>query len=280
MPRFSRTWWGQKFIAALEEFTDAGRLGRGRSYAHNGRILSHKIEGGRVRAKVRGSINPYFGVYEEPIYTTTVALKPINRADWTALIADLSSRAGFISRLLMNEIPESIEEAFARHRLNLLPAGQGDFSTSCSCPDWGDPCKHVAGLCYLLASELDRDPFLLFELRGLARDQLHLELARSPLGQILAAELTPRPAPIVPVQSYFTRPTKAPANAMGTLKDFWTGPKRLPPVAEAGALTVPALLIKKHGDNPPFWKKDTSFVETMEGLYDRVRSKSPEMTSS
>ena len=27
--KFSRTWWGERFIKALEEFTEMGRLGRG-----------------------------------------------------------------------------------------------------------------------------------------------------------------------------------------------------------------------------------------------------------
>ena len=31
MAQFSRTWWGQRFIQALEEFSDEARLGRGRS---------------------------------------------------------------------------------------------------------------------------------------------------------------------------------------------------------------------------------------------------------
>ena len=93
MPGFGRTWWGQRFIEALERFTDPARLGRGRSYASGGRILSYKIEGGKVSARVRGSINPYFGVYKEPIYSTTVALKPISRADWTRVIAELSGGA-------------------------------------------------------------------------------------------------------------------------------------------------------------------------------------------
>jgi uncharacterized Zn finger protein len=278
MPRFSRTWWGQKFIAALEEFTDPGRLGRGRAYAHNGRILSHQLDGGTVRGKVRGSINPYFGVYKEPTYTTTVTLKPIARADWTQVIADVSSKAGYVAKLLLNEMPDTIEDAFARQGVHLLPAGQRDFSTSCSCPDWGDPCKHVAGLCYLLASELDRDPFLLFELRGLSREQLHAELARSPLGRILSSELAPADVPVEPATSYFTRPTKVTASATASLKEFWTGAKRLPPPVEpATALAVPALLIKKQGDYPPFWTKDASFVEVMEEVYQRVRGKSPQL---
>lgn len=278
MPTYTRTWWGQKFIAALEEFTDPGRLGRGRSYARSGRVLSHEIDNGTVRAKVRGSINPYFGVYTEPIYTTVVALKPISRTDWTKVIADLSSKAGYIAKLLLNEVPNTIEDAFSSHGLHFLPSSERDFTTKCSCPDWGNPCKHVAGVCYLLASELDRDPFRLFELRGLSREDLHLELVRSPLGQILASELTPREVPLEPASSYFTRPAKELASAPISLKDFWSGPKRLPPPVEPGSRpAVSALLIKKQGDYPPFWRKDTSFVEAMEALYERVRMSSPSL---
>lgn len=29
MAKFSKTWWGQRFIAALEEFSDTRRLSRG-----------------------------------------------------------------------------------------------------------------------------------------------------------------------------------------------------------------------------------------------------------
>lgn len=278
MPGFSRTWWGQRFIEALERFTDPARLGRGRSYASGGRILSYRIEGGVVSAKVRGSINPYFGVYEEPIYTTTVALKPISRADWTKAIADLSGRAAPVAKLLLNEMPDDIDDTFGHLGLHLLPAGQRDFTTHCSCPDWSNPCKHVAGISYLLASALDQDPFLLFELRGLARDQLRVELEKSPLGQLLASEfdlpeVEPRPA-----QSYYTRPVAEPVPATVSYKEFWTGARHLPPPIEAAPTPgVPALLIKKQGDYPPFWPKDQSFIAVMEELYERVRTKSRQM---
>jgi len=276
MPTFTRTWWGQRFIAVLEEFTDANRLARGRSYANNGRILSYDIDKGTVRAKVRGSINPYFGVYKEPIYATSAKLKSISSEDWKKVLADLSSRAGFVAKLLLNEMPDTIENAFAPHRLQLLPRDEKDFTTTCSCPDWSRPCKHVAGLCYLLSSLLDEDPFLLFELRGLSGEQLRTELARSPLGKLLVADLQQGETPIEHATSYFTRPTVEPASAEVTLKEFWTGAKRLPAHVESGASpSVPALLIKKQGDFPAFWPKDASFIETMEAVYERIRTKSP-----
>jgi uncharacterized Zn finger protein len=273
MARFGRTWWGQRFLAALEQFTDPGRLGRGRSYASSGRILDYKLADGRAVARVRGSINPYFGVYKEPLYRTSVALAPIPATAWRKVIGSIASRAGFITRLLMNEIPEDIEDAFTSVKLHLLPSSRREFLTSCSCPDDANPCKHIAGVTYCLASALDYDPFLLFELRGLSRAQLRGELEASPLGRILASELEPRTVPVVPAPSYYTTPSRQAADATVAYKEFWTGARRPPESEAAPRASVPALLVKKGGDYPPFWRKDSSFIGTMEELYERVRTR-------
>jgi uncharacterized Zn finger protein len=278
MAQFSRTWWGQRFITALEKIMDSGRLSRGRSYARNGKVLNFEIKGGLITAKVRGSVNPYFGVYKEPLYTTTIDFKSISAANWSAAIAYVASKASLISRLMLNEIPDNIDDAFAKLDLHLLPHRKDDFKTKCSCPDWSNPCKHIAGVYYLLAAQLDRDPFLLFELRGLSRESLQKELAKSPLGQALSAELTLEKAAPEPDLSYFTQPTVQQSVAVASLKDFWHGTKRLPQTIEVPTLgSVPAILVKKQGDFPPFWDKESSFVETMEELYGRVRTKNTQL---
>lgn len=274
----SRTWWGQRFIEALEQFTDPSRLGRGRSYAHNGRILNYTLVNGTVKAKVRGSINPYFGVYKEPLYQTTITIKAISAADWTKIIKLIALRADLVTKLLMNEMPDTIDDVFATLDLHLLPHSQRDFVTTCSCPDYSNPCKHIAGVYYLLASALDNDPFVMFELRGLSREDLRTELAQSPLGEILASSLVSKEIAVAPVESYYTRPTQEPVAAVASHKEFWTGAKRLPdsvlePQVATAQTSVPALLIKKQGDYPAFWHKDVSFIGTMEELYARVRRK-------
>ncbi|HZU02454.1 MAG TPA: SWIM zinc finger family protein [Ktedonobacteraceae bacterium] len=278
MAQFGRTWWGQRFIAALEEFTDAGRLGRGRSYAHNGRILEYTIADGKVAAKVRGSINPYFGVYKEPTYKTAITIKAISATDWTKVIRQIASRADLVTKLLMNEMPDTIDDAFAELGLHLLPHSERDFVTTCSCPDYANPCKHIAGVYYLLASALDKDPFVMFELRGLSRDDLRAELMRSPLGQILASALVETEVQVEPVESYYTRPKREAAGKIRSHKEFWTGARRLPALqAQAAQGSVPALLIKKQGDYPAFWHKDASFIGAMEELYGRVREKNKQI---
>ncbi len=274
MAKFSRTWWGKRFIEALEEFSDSARLGRGRSYASNGKILEYKIDKNKITAQVKGSINPYFGVYKEPRYNTTIEIKSIDRASWSKAIKYISSKASFVSKLLMNEVPENIESAFADLGLYLLPHSQKDFKTSCSCPDWSNPCKHIAGVYYLVASQLDHNPFILFELRGLSKDELQAELAKSPLGQALSSDLAAKEIPLVSATSYYTKPKKVTETEKINPREFWLGTKRLPSNVEmADQASIPAILVKKQGDYPAFWQKDTSFISVMEELYQRVRTK-------
>jgi uncharacterized Zn finger protein len=153
-----------------------------------------------------------------------------------------------------------------------------ELETNCACPDWANPCKHIAVLYYLLASTLDRDPFLMFELRGLTREALHTELIKTKLGKILASALKSEDlSDVEPVESDYTPPAREPGAVVTSHKEFWTGTKRLPPLPATSPTSVSALLIKKQGDYPQFWHKDVSFISTMEELYDRVRTKSKQM---
>ena len=276
MASLGKTWWGQRFIAALEGFTDSGRLARGRGYCSDSRILHFAIADGVVTATVRGNVNPYFGVYKEPRYTTKIQMAPIPAPDWQKAIAYLGGRAGLVCKLLLNEMPDTIDAAFAHVKLPLLPRDRKDFRvTSCSCPDAANPCKHIAGVYYHLAAQLDRDPFLLFELRGLSRAALRESLSRTPLGQALAGVADDQALPVVAADSYYTRPL--PASASPDYRSFWQGRQRLPTEIEpATPAAVPGILVKKAGDFPAFWDQEGSFVAVMDEVYRRVRTKNKE----
>ncbi|MFB2922623.1 SWIM zinc finger family protein [Aerosakkonema funiforme] len=278
MAQFSRNWWGKQFIEALEEFSDPARLGRGRSYASGGKIIDYKVVKNKITATVRGSVNHYYGVYKEPRYNTTIEITPISQSNWTKAIKYLSSKASFVSKLLMNEVPDNIEEVFSDLGLHLLPHSQRDFKTNCSCPDWENPCKHIAGVYYLVASQLDNDPFLLFELRGLSKEVLQAELSKSPLGKVLSEELAQKEVSLETSASYYTPVKKVVESEKISAREVWLGSKRLPQVVEeASSVSLPAVLIKKQGDFPPFWHKDVSFIKVMEEFYERVRVKNKEI---
>ena len=166
MKKAGTTWWGQRWIEALELVLrgDAGRLARGRTYARAGRTHDFEVRGGKVTAKVTGSrTTPY-----------EIALELSQHADaiWEKAVQGMASQAEFSSELLAGQMPKRIDEVFRAAEASLFPTQRNELVTSCSCPDWGDPCKHVAAAHYVLGEALDRDPFLLFELRGRSKAQV------------------------------------------------------------------------------------------------------------
>jgi len=51
-----------------------------------------------MTAKVRGSINPYFGVYKEPLYKINIEIKPISAQHWSKAIKQMASKASVVSK--------------------------------------------------------------------------------------------------------------------------------------------------------------------------------------
>ena len=274
MSKTSKTWWGQRFIDVLERQSDPGRLARGRHYLNTQQIRQWEVRGGRVEARIRGKVNPYYGIHEVPIYSTWLAFEPIPAAAWDEALDLIGSRAGYISRLLVNEMPDEMERPLSALGVRLLPQGPGEIQSGCDCPDLEAPCKHTAALFYLLASRLDQDPFMLFELRGLSRAQLIGRLKATPLGTALASALDEAPEPPVPKASFFTRPLLLDQPTTVSPRDFWRGQRKLPAGVEPPPpVGVSGILIRKGGNYPSFWDKEESFVDVMDAFYEQVRKK-------
>lgn len=168
---FSRTWWGKRWIEALEGFGWETRLSRGRSYARRGQVADLEVTDGQVRAKVQGS--------RPKPYDVTIGLRPLAVPQWEAALQALAGQAAYAAQLLAGELPAEIDAIFAGAGASLFPEKSQDLIMDCSCPDWAVPCKHVAAVHYLLAEEIDREPFLLFALRGRDREAVTAALRQA-----------------------------------------------------------------------------------------------------
>lgn len=177
--RFGTTWWGRSWVDALEHRAqlDPNRLPRGRTYARGDRANRIEVQAGRITALVRGG--------RALPYRVTVTIPTFDDAQWAAVVAAISGRAAHVAALLDGELDRSLAEAASAAGIDLFP-GPGELRTTCSCPDRAEPCKHAAAVCYLVARELDADPFVLFALRGRARGEL--------LAAVRAARRSPAPA--------------------------------------------------------------------------------------
>ena len=164
------TWWSKRWIDVLESFNMGARLTRGKSYARKGQVVSIDVGKGAVDAKVQGTGS-------KP-YKVTIGLKPISEGDWEKVLDVMASKAIFAAKLLSGEMPTAIEDAFAEAGVSLFPTKKKDLETDCSCPDYANPCKHIAAVYYLLAERFDDDPFLIFKLRGRTKEEIIDSLRR------------------------------------------------------------------------------------------------------
>jgi uncharacterized Zn finger protein len=84
----------------------------------------------------------------------------------------MQAKIGFAAQLLGGEVPPDLEEVFASTGVTLFPATWSDLRSTCTCPDWENPCKHIAAVYFLLAEAFDDDPFLIFAWRGRNKETL------------------------------------------------------------------------------------------------------------
>jgi uncharacterized Zn finger protein len=247
---FGTSWWAKRWIAVLESFDIGARLGRGRSYARGGQVLSIDIGKGTVKAKVQGS--------RPKPYEINIQVKSLTCTDWKKLAKLLAGQAVFAARLLAGEMPQDIEEAFKKAELSLFPEKLDDLKTACSCPDYSNPCKHIAAVYYLLGEEFDRDPFLLFKLRGLSREELVEQLTEAGAGKktkekgdtVVSDIAEPALEPLTADPATFWRGGELPADFYG----------------EVAISPVPAALPKRLG-NFPFWRGSERFLDAIESVY-------------
>jgi uncharacterized Zn finger protein len=156
--KFGESWWAQRWIQVLESFGLGARLGRGRRYARSGQVTALHTDAGCVTAKVQGS--------RPKPYDVIIRIKTLSPEQWVRVGDALNANASFRARLLAGEMPPEIEQSFCDAGASLFPERGADLRTECSCPDWSNPCKHIAAVYYLLAEEFDRDPFLIWKLGG------------------------------------------------------------------------------------------------------------------
>lgn len=164
-----RSWWAKEWTRRLEAMGLHGRFGRGRNYAASGQVLSLKIAGPSVTAKVQGT-------RAEP-YSVSVDFRVPDAAARSRIVSALRAEPMLVARLLADDMPTDVVDVFSAEGHDLFPGGKlgpgrYDATTACSCPDYANPCKHTAAVLLLLGEEVARRPLTLLELRGIFPEDL------------------------------------------------------------------------------------------------------------
>lgn len=174
----SIAWAGQRWMRLVEEHAPNDNIQEGLEYARLGqtRTLQMNVAGsaapgavGLITARVQGRMP---NAYAVEVRIATIAFE-----HWEKVTEALAHEARHMASLLSGEVPANIEDVFAPAGLRLFPHEVSDVAVRCSCgyaerADGGPWCKHACCVMAIIAERLGQDPFLIFSLRGLTKEDL------------------------------------------------------------------------------------------------------------
>jgi uncharacterized Zn finger protein len=251
-------WWSRRWTEVIERFRLGARLGRGRNYAVSGQVSTLELSPGRIAARVQGA-------NKEP-YVSTIQFRTVADEAKEALIGNLRRQPRLLARLLVSDLPLEVEGLFREAGCPLFPQREHDLASRCSCPDYANPCKHLAAVYYLFGEALAKNPLLLLALRGVSREELLGADSGDGAPELQEGGATERQeegAPEAPERKEPKRRETDAARFYGTpqppFEDFGTAVKSC----------TPAPLIYRLGALP-FWRGQERFTDTLEHLYARA----------
>ena len=157
--KFGRTWWGEQWLYAFNGIDYSNRLPRGRRYANNGSVRNLSIVDGFVYADVKGR--------RATPYSVAMTLEKFSDRKRKQILNVVDSNPVLLSRLLNRQLPQQMLDLMTKRHIRLFPQSWKAIEAMCSCPDWAVPCKHIAAVTYLISNEIDKNPFIIFELHGM-----------------------------------------------------------------------------------------------------------------
>lgn len=160
--KIASSFWGKAWCDNLESYSDySNRLPRGRTYVRNGSVLDLQIAQGEITALVSGS----------SIYRISIKIKPLGSSSWKKVLDECSGKIDSLIELLQGKLSSGVMQVVTDRERGLFPK-PAEITMKCSCPDWAGLCKHLAACLYGIGARLDKQPDLLFTLRGVNPGEL------------------------------------------------------------------------------------------------------------
>lgn len=193
----AKTWppelglFASPFVGLIESLTTPEMLNESfHDYAMRGQTKQIEYELGNVHAVIQGRrYRPY---------NVEVRFETFGPERWETFIAGLAEDPAMLAKLLAGEMPPEVL-AYAERKGVPLHATPEEVSRETDSKEEGTFDKHAACALMLAAEAVEQDPFVLFKLRGLTREELEERLRQrravrsSSTGS--AAAYAPQPLP-------------------------------------------------------------------------------------
>lgn len=156
------TFWGQAWCRNLESYQHHEfRLPRGRSYLRQGKVYNLEITPGKLCAVVAGA----------ELYEASVSIAPLADHQWQVIVQSSAGQVPSMLDLLSGKLGDGLMQVLTDSQDGLFPKSK-EIRFDCTCPDDADLCEHVSAMLYGVGVMLDRQPELLFTLRGVDQAEL------------------------------------------------------------------------------------------------------------
>lgn len=156
-------WWSKAVTRAVEEASyHQNELRTGRSLARTGMVGALTIDKGLLFAAVHRG---------DDVWTVSISVPTLTADASAAFVEIVAAESGRVASLLDGDLPHQLVEDAEDAGVELLPYG-GEFSASCSCEAWAQPCPHGLAVLTQLTWLIADDPLALLHLRGLSREEL------------------------------------------------------------------------------------------------------------
>jgi uncharacterized Zn finger protein len=185
-PPEEQAWWTRRWLDIFERYNPIyeRQLARGRKFARDGRVLRVAVSPGLIEAEAYGDT---WGQKHE----IAIQVAPLPDAVWNRALVAMARRAATVAQVLAGEMPQDIEWTFSQAGAPLVPPTPAAFSSRCSCYDPGPICLHLAAVQYLVAVNLESQPWLLFALRGRIYEQVREDLSATWAAQMGRLDASP-----------------------------------------------------------------------------------------
>jgi SNF2 family DNA or RNA helicase/uncharacterized Zn finger protein len=162
---FGKTWWGNKWIQVIHTLSyNQEQVIEGRNLAKKRNVKEIIFKGTTITAKVTE--------FSGRPHRTRINFKKFKRREIETIKDIIGAHPSIAAELSSGKLPGKFFKLLSQQNVQLIPEGWKELDNLCSCSNHTDPCPHLAATFYALGNEIDKDPFLLFNLKGLPTKNL------------------------------------------------------------------------------------------------------------
>lgn len=249
--------WTLGLISRLGEMASPKQIKAAKNYARLGRVVGLSVSPGLIEAKVQGRRSA-------PYMVRLRAHRPDDRA-MADVLGKIREKAVYKTALLFGEMPPELESVFESSGVALSFNSFPKNQQMCACSEPDGLCKHMLAVMYVAASAFDRDPFMLFKLRGLEKEDLITALC-APVGSDATVTLVGAEEP-----GDADRGSSRGVDVAPRSEDFYGSRELL------AAAMVDRAIPSSERTRPmpmfdfPLWRGETSFADSIAPYYKMVR---------